>query len=31
VSFEDVRGIRHVAEVEAESLYEAVVLCGVGG
>ena len=26
MSFEDVRGIRHVAEVEAESLYEAVVL-----
>jgi hypothetical protein len=26
VSFKDVRGIRHAAEVEAESLYEAVVL-----
>ncbi len=26
VSFIDVRGIRHTAEVEAESLYEAVVL-----
>jgi hypothetical protein len=26
VSFKDVRGIRHAADVEAESLYEAVVL-----
>ena len=26
VSFIDVRGIRHTVEVEAESLYEAVVL-----
>jgi hypothetical protein len=26
VSFKDVRGIRHSAEVEAESLYEAAVL-----
>jgi hypothetical protein len=26
VSFVDVRGIRHTAEVEAESLYEAAVL-----
>jgi hypothetical protein len=26
VSFKDVRGIRHSADVEAESLYEAVVL-----
>jgi hypothetical protein len=26
VSFKDVRGIRHGVEVEAESLYEAIVL-----
>jgi hypothetical protein len=26
VSFKDMRGIRHAAEVEAESLYEAAVL-----
>jgi hypothetical protein len=26
VSFKDVRGIRHCVDVEAESLYEAVVL-----
>lgn len=26
VSFKDVRGIRHAAEVQAESLYEAVIL-----
>jgi hypothetical protein len=26
VSFKDVRGIRHTTEVEAESLFEAVVL-----
>ena len=26
VSFVDVRGIRHVAEVQAESLYEAAIL-----
>ena len=26
VSFKDARGIRHAAEVEAESLYEAAVL-----
>jgi len=26
VSFQDVRGIRHSVDVEAESLYEAVVL-----
>ena len=26
VSFLDVRGIRHVAEVQAESLYEAAIL-----
>jgi hypothetical protein len=26
VSFKDVRGVRHTAEVEAESLYEAAVL-----
>jgi hypothetical protein len=26
VSFVDVRGVRHTVEVEAESLYEAVVL-----
>jgi hypothetical protein len=26
VSFVDIRGIRHVAEVQAESLYEAAIL-----
>jgi hypothetical protein len=26
VSFKDIRGIRHTAEVQAESLYEAMVL-----
>ena len=26
VSFKDMRGVRHAAEVEAESLYEAAVL-----
>jgi hypothetical protein len=26
VSFADVRGVRHTAEVQAETLYEAVVL-----
>ena len=26
VSFVDVRGVRHVAEVQAESLYEAAIL-----
>jgi hypothetical protein len=26
VSFQDVRGVRHVIDVEAESVYEAVVM-----